>query len=220
MTERNAPGMTEGNPADRPVDLRVELTALLSVVDDNVSITREQMEAIGDHLQTLWGKAHDAKDEGALDLITNVWDRAQLLVEQNASLAFQVSGMGSIAVSALEGERATREALDNLEYAIDTNDDSHPKLQDFVETIREEAMEDFDERVSDSLWPEAMEAAYEEIRESLVDRVQKVSFTDWRSASRFVSAIMEYGDMSAEQQELLTELVSTFAEAKVAQNGH
>jgi hypothetical protein len=207
-------------PTERPVDIRVELTALLSVVDDNVSITREQMEAIGDHLQTLWGKAHDAHDDAALDIITSVWDRAQLLVEQNASLAFQVSGMGSIAVSALEGERATREALDNLEDAIDSNDDSHPKLQDFAETIREEAMEYLDERVSEELWPEAYEAAGEDISENYLDMITTITGCDWKAATHFKEMLDGWHKPTPEQVDLFKALMASFEESvRAASNG-
>lgn len=197
-------------PVDRPIDLRAELTSMLSVVDGNVSITREQMEAIGDHLQTLWGKAHDLKDNDALDIITNVWDRAQLLVEQNASLAFQVSGMGSIAVSALEGERATREALDSLEDAIDSVDIDHPRLQELAETIRMDEREYVEENLAEWAYNDAMECAYDDTHSEFSSRIQALTGCDYRAAHAFLDVLYDNGAPSESQLQLLKALIADF----------
>jgi hypothetical protein len=204
-------------PLDRPIDLRLELTNMLSVVDGNVAITREQMEAIGDHLQTLWGKAHDAHDEGALDIITNVWDRAQLLVEQNASLAFQVSGMGSIAVSALEGERATREALDSkdaelgdLTDAIESVDESHPMLKDFADSIRVEAEEEFQEELTNEIVPEIMETAYEEQNYFLLSNIVELTGCCETAAEVLIEVLDNSHIPTDEQLSLLQALLDSF----------
>jgi hypothetical protein len=228
-------------PAERPIDLRAELTNMLSVVDSNVTISREQMEAIGDHLNELWEKAHAVNDEQSLVAISNLWDRAQLLAEQNASLAFQVSGMGSIAVSALEGERATREALDTREAelgdltdAIESVDESHPMLKDFAGSIRTELEEEFAEQTV----PEILAAAYEEQTWDQANTLVELTGCTQAAAEMFI-AVLNYEEYASDQQlALLNELMVTFeasvneqrarteqliAEAraaKVAQNGH
>lgn len=195
---------------DRPIDLRAELTNMLSVVDGNVSITREQMEVIGDHLQMLWGRAHDAHDEASLAVIADLWDRAQLLVEQNASLAFQVTGMGSIAVSALEGERATREALDEIEDALESADEDHPKLMEFAQTIRYDASEQFDEQLNEEIIPEIMEVAYEEQNGYLGNVIIELTGCSQLAADVFIEMLDNSFIPNDAQVEMLKALLDTF----------
>jgi len=204
---------------ERPIDLRAELTNMLSVVDGNVTITREQMEAIGDHLQTLWGKAHDAHDEAALVVITDLWDRAQLLVEQNASLAFQVTGMGSIAVSALEGERATRKALDNIEDAIDSVDEEHPRLYDFSQTIRADAEEEYQEGLEEWVLPEVRQQKAEELNHLLFNTVAYLTGCPDFAIAGFIRLLKGRRHPTAQQIDMLRELVASFANQEAA-SGH
>ena len=198
---------------DQPIDIRVELKDLLATVDGNVQITRDQMDAINDHLGVLWGKAHDAGDKQAMTLVQNTWDRVLSLVEQNSSLAFQVTGMGSIATAALEGERATRAALDELEDAIESGDEDHPKLADFAQTVRYDAQEDAEDYFNDYTIPELYEHAYEEQNDYLSGFIQTLTNCSRRAADLFICVLDNTESPTEEELDLLKQLLTLF-EAK------
>lgn len=210
--------------SEQPVDIRVELNNMLSVVDGSITMTREQMEAIGDNLQPLWGKAHDAGDEESVAMITDIWNRANALVEANASLAFQVVATGNIAAAAIQESKAYQERLGELEDAIDAVDEDHPGLRDYAESIRESAREDYQDFMQEDVWPEAMAEAYEEIRDEVNNKIENLAGCGWKAASAFLSIIMgRRAQFTPLQSEMFTELLLTFVaqiESEEAANGH
>lgn len=183
-----------------PVDVRTELAKLLSDVDQATAITRDEMQAAENYLGQLWDQTQG--DESAHALITQTWDHVKAIAEQTSALTFQVVAGGNMTHTALQEAKAEREARVNLEFAIETGDESHPKLRDFAEMIREDAKEEYEEWMAEDGWPEAMAEAYEEIRGEMVERIQRLTGCGLGAASRYLSVIMgrrvQFTDYQAE----------------------
>jgi hypothetical protein len=208
----------------QPVDARVELANMLSIVNNSIDITREQHEAIGKYLEGFWLNAQAANDQQLMTEISDTWNRINTIAEENAALAFQVTALGNMTVSALEGERATRQALDSkqselddIHNALEAGDEEHPRLRDFASDIRDDAAMDL---AVD--WEAALESNYDQFRHDLIKRIQSLTWyrCDVYVATQFVDVLLQgVGTPSDLQREMLSELVGSFAR-EVVQYGH
>lgn len=203
-------------------DIRVELATMLAKVDDATVITTEEMGQVQDHLGQLWEQTENVA--GAHELISQTWEHVQAIAEQNAALTFQVVASGNISQAALAETKIEREARQDLEDAIDAEDEDHPRLRDFAESIRDAAREDFEEYMADDIWPEAMAEAFEEIRDEVNNKIENLTGCGWKAASAFLSIIMgRRAQFTPLQAEMFTELLMTFVsqiEAEEAASGH
>lgn len=202
-----------------PTDIRVELATMLAQVDQAIAITAEEMGATQAYLGQLYDKANEAHDEQSLVLIDDAWKHIQAVAEQNAALTFQVIASGNMTQTALQEAKTEREARVDLEDAIERNDEDHPRLRDFAETLREAAREDFEEYMADDIWPEAMSEAYEEIRDEVNNRIENLTGCGWKAASAFLSILMgRRAQFTPLQSEMFTELLMTFVAQIEAEN--
>lgn len=205
-----------------PTDIRVELTNLLSQVDQSTAITTEEMGAVQAYLGQLYDKANESHDEQSLVLIGEAWTHIQTVAEQNSALTFQVIASTNMTQTALQEAKTEREARVDLETALEESDESDPRLQEFAETIRQDEREYVEENIAEWAYSDAMEVAFDETHSEFSSMIQTITGCDWRAAHGFLDVL--YGNVKATeyQVEMFKELMADFdraARAKESQRG-
>jgi hypothetical protein len=193
------------------VDIRTALVDLLANVQEATSITNDDLGAIEGYCNNLSQMA-DGHEEVEL-MIQEIKNRAYSLVEQNASLTFQVAAIGSVASNALQQAEAEQSVRNELEDAIDSGDEEHPRLRDFASDIRDDDAMDL---AVD--WEEALKSNYDQFRHDLIKRIQSLTYyrCDVYVATQFVDVLLQrVGTPSDLQREMLSELVGSFAREAV-----
>lgn len=185
--------------SQQPTDIRVELTKLLSDVDQSNAITADKMHQLQTGLDALWQKTEG--DTEAQDLLLATWENATQLAEQNAALSFQVIASGNIAQSALAEEKIAREELGNLQDAIANIDEEHPVISDLIETIREDEREYAEENLAEWAYSDAMEVAYDDTHDQFSERIKTLTGCDWQAAARFLDVLFENSKFTPEEAE-------------------
>lgn len=171
-------------------ELTTKVTPLLKEVEQAIAISSDDMLALGETLKGLWDDAVARNDERAMALIEETWNKAQALQQDAATVYTTTVAIATVATEAVLQREAVQQELDMLNDAIESGDDSHPRLQDFAETIRQDAREEYEEWMQDEGWPEAMAEAFEEIRVEMVSRIRDLADCDYETANRFARIMM------------------------------
>lgn len=203
---------------DKPgqsTDIRTSLVKMLSEVEQATALTTDDLNAINEHLNTLYAMSGENEEVGAF--CTQIAQSAQSLVEVSNANLFKAVSLGSIATAALEEAEGEKQARIELEDAIDTGNEEHPRLKDFAEEIRAEVAGDFEVD-----WEQALESNYDQVRNDIIRRIQSLTYfrVDPYVATQFVDVVLlGVGAPNELQREMLAELVASFADVQRVRHG-
>lgn len=195
-------------------DVRVELVNVLAQVDEASGITAQEKQQVEAYLGQLWQKTEGV--QGAHALIDDAWTHIQAIAEQNDALTFQVVATSNIAKSALAETNLEREARQELEDAIDSNNEEHPRLHDFSQTIRADAEEEYQEGLEEWVLPEVRQQKTEEINQLLFNTLTYLTGCPDFAIAGFMRLLKGRQQPTEYQLEMLKELVASFGEMKDA----
>lgn len=198
-------------------DLRKEVFALATQVEQAVHITIEQQQAIYGHLDQLYQKTEG--DEEARAIIHQTWTRVLTLADQAQLLANQNAGSLKVASEAVQERDAILESWNQLTDAIDSNDTEHPRLHDFAEYVRDDVEDEFEEHLENEVAPEIRQQKADEINQLLFNNLQYLTDASDEVIAGFIRLLKGRQQPSEYQLEMLKELVASFSEMKESQRG-
>lgn len=193
-----------------PTDIRVELTNLLSQVDQATAITTEEMGAVQAYLGQLYDKATQNNDEQSLVLVSEAWTHIQAVAQVNSELTSQVLISTNMAQTAIQEAKTEREARVDLEMAIDEGEEDHPRLQEFAMDIRMDEREYVEENLAEWAYSDAIEQAYDDSHDSFSEIIQKLTDCDFRAVNAFLDVIYGNTKPSADQLVMFKKLIADF----------
>lgn len=193
-------------------DLRKEVFALATQVEQAVHITIEQQQAIYGHLDQLYQKT--VGDEDAIAIINQTWTRVLTLADQTQLLANQNAGSLKVASEAVQERDAVRDEWNNLQDAIDSNNEEHPRLHDFSQTIRADAEEEYEEGLEEWVLPEVRQQKTDEINQLLFNTLTYLTGCPDFAIAGFIRLLKGRQQPTEYQLEMLKELFASFSEMK------
>lgn len=168
-------------PAQLIENFEAQSNSLANVVPEVAIALQQTGEALGQ----LYDQAQAVGNTGAMALISASWQRTEMIANQTVQLD-ALKQAAAAAIATIEDERRTvAERLEELETAIETEDDSHPELREFADSMRQQGAEDAQEMAEEYALEYAFETSYDNISSNLME----ITGCSWQQISRFIGIL-------------------------------
>lgn len=171
----------EETPERAIENFQAQSNSLANVVPE-VAIALEQT---GQALGQLYDQAQSAGNTGAMALISASWERAQMIANQTVQLD-ALKQSAAAAIQTLEEDRQlVIERLDELETALATEDDSHPQLREFADSMRTQGAEDAQDMAEEYAFEYVADVQHDNWCESIAE----ITGCNWQQINRFIGIL-------------------------------
>lgn len=168
-------------PEQMVENFEAQSNSLANVVPEVALALQQTSEALNE----LWNQAQESGNTGALALISAAWQRTEMIANQTVQLD-ALKQSAAVAIATIEDERKrVTEQLEELEAAIETEDDTHPELREFAESMRQQGAEDAQEMAEEY----ALEYAFDVTYDNLVENLKMQTGCDWKQINRFIGML-------------------------------
>lgn len=197
-------------------NLREEVFALVTRVEESVSLTTTQRQAIFEQCNALYQHAAVARDDVAMTTITDLWHNVEILADEASVQAERQVATLKVASEAVQQRDIIHEQWESLSGAIRHIDTAHPQIAHLASIINaraEEAIADeYQERMESEVVPEIQQRQREEINLLLYNNLAFLTECSDQAIAGFMRMLMGKQGASDYQVAMLAELVGTFAE--------
>jgi len=136
----------------------------------------------GEQLGNLYAQAERVKNRDAMDKLSTAWAN----IEAMANRTVQLDAARQAAEPVINMLAKVADLYENLQEAIWDEDETHPELKDFAESVRH----DTEANMLQEAEAVAYEIAADSVYDELMAKIMVLTGCDWEQVNRFVGVLM------------------------------